>query len=244
MSIASLFKIEKLKITAYKDPARRRKITGLSEFEAMFNPASFQQTYKIHYGNKERQGFNASGQQVAYARTKPEELSLTLLLDGTGVDQMGVFAIAAAIRKNKTVAQQVQDFLKVAFRYNGDIHEPNYLKVSWGSLVFSCRLEKVDVKYTLFGRDGKPLRAELTVNLLSDIEAKRRQKEENKTSPDLTHSRVVKSGDSLPLLTHEIYGSSDYYLRVARFNRLDDFRRLTPGLQLIFPPLESLPAAD
>lgn len=244
MSIASLFKVEKLKITAYKDPARRQKIAGVSEFEAMFNPASFQQTYQIHYGNKDRQGFNSSGQQVAYARTKPEELALTLLLDGTGVDQMGVLAVSAAFKKKKTVAEQVQDFLKVTFRYNGDIHEPNYLKVSWGSLLFSCRLEKVDVKYTLFGRDGQPLRAELAVNLLSDIEARRRQKEENKTSPDLTHSRIVRSGDNLPLLTHEIYGSSEPYLRLAKFNNLDDFRRLTPGQRLIFPPLDSLPAAD
>jgi nucleoid-associated protein YgaU len=62
--------------------------------------------------------------------------------------------------------------------------------------------------------------------------------EENKSSPDLTHVRVVKAGDTLPLLTKAIYGSSRDYLRVAEHNGLDNFRDLTPGRRLVFPPLE------
>ena len=61
---------------------------------------------------------------------------------------------------------------------------------------------------------------------------------ENKTSPDLSHSRIVKSGDTLPLLSKEIYGSAVHYLRVAQANGLDNFRSLTPGQQIVFPPLE------
>jgi nucleoid-associated protein YgaU len=52
---------------------------------------------------------------------------------------------------------------------------------------------------------------------------------------------VVKSGDTLPLLAKEIYGSSEYYLRVAEVNGIDDFRNLTPGQQIIFPPLAKNP---
>ena len=121
---------------------------------------------------------------------------------------------------------------------NGTIHEPNFLKVEWGDLIFSCRLGSVDISYTSFNRDGTALRAELDVNLLSDQDVKKRIAKENKSSPDLTHSRIVKSGDSLPLLTKEIYGSSMYYLRVAQANNLDDFRNLTPGQEIFFPPLE------
>ncbi len=35
-----------------------------------------------------------------------------------------------------------------------------------------------------------------------------------------------------------IYGSSTYYLWVAQVNNLDDFRNLTPGQKIFFPPLE------
>ena len=53
----------------------------------------------------------------------------------------------------------------------------------------------------------------------------------------LAKGRIVRSGDTLPLLTKQVYGSADRYLEVARVNGLDDFRRLTPGQELRFPPL-------
>jgi nucleoid-associated protein YgaU len=110
-----------------------------------------------------------------------------------------------------------------------------------GGLIFSCRLSSVNVTYTSFDRDGAPLRAELDINLISDEDAKKRAALENKTSPDLMHSRTVKNGDTLPLLAKEIYGSASYYLRVAQINGLDDFRNLTPGQELFFPPLDNQP---
>lgn len=232
----NLFKLEKLKVKAYEKKSRSG--FPVKSFEAMFNPGSYKQGYQIIWGNKERQGFNSSGLEVEYTRSKPERLDIDLILDGTGVDQMGVGSLP--VFTNKTVAGRVKEFLDTTFRYNGNIHEPNFLVVEWGSLIFSCRLESVDITYTNFNRDGTPLRAELKVGFISDKEAKRLAKEENKKSPDLTHSRVVREGDTLPLLTNAVYGSSAYYLDVARFNQLDNFRSLTPGQQILFPPLASL----
>lgn len=229
----NLFKLEKLKIKAFKDVARRQP-SG-APFEAMFNPASFSQSYAITWGA--RQGVGSSGSQLSYGRSKPRELTLTLIVDGTGVELMGILA-----PMRKSVKSRVKKFLDVTFKYNGAIHEPNYLLVEWGSLIFSCRLSKVDIKYTAFERDGTPLRAELQVTLISDTADKARAREEGKTSPDLTHSRIVRSGDTLPLLTRDIYGSSESYLDVARWNRLDDFRSLTPGQEILFPPLADLGA--
>ena len=231
----SLFKLEKLKIKAYETKSRGGFPT--KTFEAMFNPSSFKQSYQIIWGNKDRQGYNSSGLEVEYTRSKPERLDIDLLLDGTGVDQMGIVSVLGG---TKSVSDRVKDFLDATFRYNGNIHEPNFLVVEWGSLIFSCRLESVDITYNSFDRDGTPLRAELKVTFISDKEAKRLAKEENKKSPDLTHSRIVRAGDTLPLLTNAVYGSSAYCLDVARFNQLDDFRNLTPGQQILFPPLESL----
>jgi nucleoid-associated protein YgaU len=62
---------------------------------------------------------------------------------------------------------------------------------------------------------------------------------EAKSSPDLTHSRIVKAGDTLPLLSKEIYGTANHYLWIAQQNQLDDFRNLMPGQRLFFPPLVS-----
>ena len=107
----------------------------------MFNPSSLKQSYKIIWGNKDRQGYNSSGLELEYTRSKPERLDIDLLLDGTGVDQMGV----ATLLGPKTVSDRIKEFLDATFRYNGNIHEPNFLVVEWGSLKFPCRLESVDI---------------------------------------------------------------------------------------------------
>ena len=60
----------------------------------------------------------------------------------------------------------------------------------------------------------------------------------NRSSPDLSHLVEVRDGDTLPLLCDRIYGDAAYYVDVARFNGLDNFRQLTPGVRLHFPPLE------
>jgi len=226
-----LFKLEKLTISAFDNEKRAGMPAKDMVFEAMFNPASYSQTFSSVWAKLP--GINASGARLYYQRSDPSDLSLDLVLDGTGVDEMGIVTLIAP----KTVEERLQSFLAVAYTYNGKIHEPNYLLAEWGNLKFPCRLKSVTIKYTSFDRGGKPLRAELAVKLVSDEEPKQRTKKEEKQSPDLTHSRVVRSGDTLPLLTKEIYGSSAAYLDVARWNGLDDFRQLTPGQELLFPPL-------
>lgn len=229
-------KLKKLTIKAYTSSARNGNAIGM--FEAMFNPTSFSQKYEIVYSKN--QGYDSSGKPANYSRSKPNNLSLKLVLDGTGVNEIG----PTPLFSRKTVSDRVKEFVDLTFRLNGKIHEPNYLVVEWGGkedggLIFSCRLESVNVTYTSFNRDGSPLRAELDITLVSDQEVKKRAKKENKSSPDLTHSRIVKSGDTLPLLTKEVYGSSSFYLFVAQANNLSDFRNLTPGQELFFPPLGS-----
>lgn len=232
MGIGDLFKLEKLKIYAYKDQDRHAEI---GYFEAMFNPETINQRFEIHYGLN--QGMDSSGKSLNFSKSKPADLDLKLILDGTGTTQMGVMQLMSS--PEDAVAARVKKFLELCYDLNGDIHEPNYLSVKWAGLfeTFNCRLGSVDIHYTHFDRDGTPLRAELEMKLISDISVKDLQKKENKKSPDLTHSRVVIAGDTLPLLCKEVYGSSAHYLWVADVNQLDEIRQLTPGQRLSFPPL-------
>lgn len=228
MPLTNPFKLEKLTIKAYSDRKRKSLVKTV---EAMFNPSSFSQDWEIIYGKK--QGFDWSGKPVDYSRSKPGKLQLDLLYDGTGVDSIGVLALT-----RKKVSDQIDELLKATFRVNGKTHEPNFLVVEWGkALVYSCRLEKASVEYQGFARDGEPLRAKVTLELVADKTAEALMKEARKSSPDVTHHRVVKAGDTLPLLAKEIYGDSRHYLTVAAANALDDFRRLQPGRELVFPPL-------
>ncbi|MER2510956.1 MAG: hypothetical protein ABTQ25_00795 [Nitrosomonas ureae] len=228
-----LFKLEKLKIVAYKKVSREL-IDKIDTFEAMFNPESITQNYEILYGIN--QAIGSSSQPQKYAKSKPSDLSLSLVLDGNRTTAMGITQLTPP----KTVSERVKQFLDVAFNMNGPTHEPNYLVLEWGDIKFKCRLSNCNIRYTSFDRDGKPLRANVDIKLISDQSIDDLQKEERKSSPDLSHSRVVRAGDTLPLLAKEIYGSSAHYLWVAQANDLDEIRCLTPGQRLIFPPLPTV----
>jgi nucleoid-associated protein YgaU len=231
--MAFTFKLQKLQVQAYGNHLR----AGLPQksVEVMFNPASFSVKYANNFGKE--QGINTSGQRLTYASTKSAEISLDLVLDGTGVTDLGGMALIG--KGQPSVARQVDDFMQTCFVPDGKLHEPRFLKLQWGDAElkdFSCRLQSVDITYTLFDRAGSPLHATLKTTFVGDGENPKWLYQ--KSSPDLTHTRIVRGGDTLPLLAIEVYGSAAYYLRLAQANGLDDFRNLTPGQELLFPPLE------
>jgi hypothetical protein len=125
----------------------------------------------------------------------------------------------------------------LAFKYDGDIHSPNFIQLSWGTLLFNCRLSTLSMNYTLFKPDGTPLRAKADATFIEFRNQKEISETDTDASPDMSHLVTVKRSDTLPNLCQSIYGDCTYYAKIAAFNRLTDFRDLTPGTQLLFPPL-------
>ncbi|MDO9240736.1 MAG: hypothetical protein Q7U30_12015 [Methylicorpusculum sp.] len=137
-----------------------------------------------------------------------------------------------------SIADDLKHFKEVLTGYKGDAHEPRHFKLVWGeNSIFKGRVVEVGITYKLFRPDGTPIRALVKVKFKSSIEEQKRAAKENKSSPDLTHSRKVKAGDTLPLMCYKIYGDPRYYLEVAKKNRLNDFRQLQPGTEIYFPPI-------
>jgi len=235
MGLLSKFKLQRLTIRAWSDRDRSAILPG--KFTVQYNPSSLQMSHQNVF--EELQGINTSGREARYSHSLSETLSVDLVIDGSGVSDFALVKLLGG--GSGSVTEQVDEFLELCFYMDGSIHEPKYLRLEWGDGVlgkFDCRLEGVDINYVSFARDGTPLRAELKVTFISDIEKTKRALLEGKNSPDLTHTRTVTHGDTLPLLCQSIYGSAVYCLRVARINGLDNFRDLKPGTELIFPPLE------
>lgn len=140
-------------------------------------------------------------------------------------------------KKYANVDAYIAAFTDLVYGFKGNIHRPYYLLVTWGTLTFTGICTSLDVTYDLFTPDGKALRASIDVTLSESIDYKTKAKEAAKSSPDLTHMRVVKAGDTLPLLTYQIYGDSSYYVEVAKKNNLSSFNAIKPGDVLYFHPL-------
>jgi len=213
----------KMTIVAYSS----NKYSGqVGKCTVKINPATYSHDYQVNYNNETAQG--APGTTLKFKGIPPESVSFEIYFDATG-----------AIENNTVpVKTLIDQFKKVCFTYNGDIHEPNYLIISWGSLVFKCKLVSMNLNYTLFKQDGTPLRAKASVKFEKAIDANMIAKEANSKSPDLTHYVLVKQGDTLPLICYRTYGDCAYYMEVASYNNIVNFRNLKPGSKLYLPSIK------
>lgn len=196
------------------------------KFEVTLNPASYKQIKSITYNKKKALGQVESDQNFSAINSK--KLDFSIIIDGTGVvTQSG----------KPDVKTQIDQLNDIVYKYKGDNHEPNHVRLLWGSLIFFGRLQSLSINYTLFAPGGTPLRAEVSMSFASFLTPKEEALLTNKKSPDMTHIITFKAGDTIPQLCHRIYGDGAYYLQVARINNITNFRNIRPGTTLHFPPL-------
>lgn len=236
MGIFSSTRLEKATIRSYETSERNG---NFSEYEFMFNPESYSWSFQNNFDMA--QGVGSTSSPAEFRHSEPETLRFKIIIDATEVAGEG-FALPQAIplfeKDSYRVVEDIDFFRKHIMGYDGNIHEPRYLIISWGALIFPCRLKSVQINYTLFAKSGIPLRAELDADFFYNRAEEIQEAINNKNSPDLTHVRIVKAHDRLPLMCEDIYGASQYYVYVAKANNLDDFRNLKPGQEIYFPPIE------
>lgn len=224
-------KLEKMLILAFAD-SEQAESGGLLEadesVDTLINPESYTLDYKLKF-SESGQGQGTSGQQLKYEYTEPEEITFEFLFDNTGIIDG---------KPRDSIADDLKSFKEMLTGYKGDAHEPRHFKLVWGEhSIFKGRVVELGITYKLFKADGTPIRALVKVKFKSSIEEQKRAAKENKSSPDLTHVRKVKAGDTLPLMCHKIYGDPRYYLEVAKINGLNNFRMLDTGREIRFPPI-------
>jgi hypothetical protein len=216
----------KLKIEAYKDAVCTQPL-GKS-IDAFLNPESYSLNYAVNYeSSKEKQ--NNAGTQI-FTGMGPTGLELDLTIDGTGI-----IPLPAGYQD---IDGYVKALKNIIYDYQGIYHRPNYLKIAWKNLQFTGVCESLSLRYSLFKPDGTPIRASVKLKFRENIDFKTKLKIAQSSSPDLTHVRTVRSGDTLPLMTYRIYGDSSHYVEVAKANNLSHFGDIRPGDNIYFPPLK------
>ncbi len=216
--MATSAKLEKLII---RDKAKASK-----KFEVLVNPATVSHNFELNYDTSAPPG--TAFPEIKWKNNGPEKLSFDLVFDGTGIID----------KKAKPVADQIKAFKDVALNYDGKIHEPPTVMVLWGTIALECRLASFDVTYNLFKPSGAPLRATAKVSFIGTTDKEEEQKRIKKSSPDLTHIRVMTDSDNLLLMCKEIYNDVSMYIHVAKVNGIVNFRNIEPGTEIIFPPIK------
>lgn len=220
--------LKKLTIIAFNKPKDGKFV---KKYSVLVNPDSLNTAINVTYSKQQAAG--TIEPQLKFNHIPSSKVSFKLIFDGTGL----ISSIKSADKK-KSVPDQIKEFMATTVNYNGSIHRPYFLKLVWGkALLFKGFMTGVSVNYKLFKPNGTPIRAVADVTFQTSDSAEASAKKAKRKSPDITHIRNIKAGDRLPNMCDEIYDGTNYYIQIAKHNKLNHLRRLKPGTQISFPPL-------
>ncbi len=243
--------IDKMRIEVRKNP---NDLDPTNTIFVQFNPNSYTINKKIEYC--EGQPMGSSDGSLSFNKIEPEEVSFDFIFDATGIAPPAKFVegkgtIPLRERVNevlapaeldpraqlKTVENEVEEFKSLLTGYIGDTHEVSYLKLIWGGYLLDCRLTNMSVEYTLFRKDGRPIRAKASCTFKGSTSYQKIQAKAKKESSDITHIREYYEEERLSFMAEKIYKSKSLYIQVAERNQLLSFRKIKPQTHLYFPPL-------
>lgn len=215
-------RLEKLTITP--------RNSGLGEIKVLFNPTSYSIRKSVSYNGQSKTELNSP--LLTFSGGGSRTLSLKLFFDVTE---------PVNGRRIEDVRELTNKFVALT-RIERGKDRPPVCDITWGSnppvnsdFPFAGVVSSLSQEFTLFEKNGKPLRADLDVEFTEFIGWEEGQRE---TDPEFT-TRVVRRGDTLSGIADEMYDDPRRWRVIAEANHLDDPRRLTIGMLLSIPKLES-----
>jgi LysM repeat protein len=196
-----------------------------------YDPPEVDLVYQNEYFSNPAMGFQ---KPPSFKSEKPAEFTFPIVFDNS-------LDLDRGIKRPAEIKKQVANFQKVAFTVNGSSHQPNFLIITCGDFLFKGQATSLTVKYGSFWKQDQqsiPTRALVTLKVKESLSVADQKSEVKANSPDLTHSVVVKEGDSLAGIALKYYGDPLYYLELAEVNQITNFRVLPAGMRIVVPPLE------
>jgi hypothetical protein len=116
---------------------------------------------------------------------------------------------------------------------------PPEVKFKWASFEFTAVITDISMKFTLFNKDGDPVRAEVSITF-KQSEDPTRHPHQNPTSGGgpIQEMRKIIQGDRLDLIAADVYGDATKWRMIAEYNRILNPRSLRPGQLITIPPLD------
>lgn len=167
--------LEKMKFIAYSNGGFTNKVSGVN-YTVMINPESLKVDRTVKYSNK--QALNSSAPSQKYESSSGSAMNIDLVIDCTGI-----------VDDSRTdLPSEIKKLQKVVYEYNGKIHRPNYVRITWGkNFSFDGVLTSFNTTYTLFKPDGTPLRAKIAIAFNAYKAREAVVQEDDRSSPDMTH---------------------------------------------------------
>lgn len=193
---------------------------GKAKIPVLFNPTQ----YSLDKGNQIAEiGIpGLSAPILQYVRGNSRTLSVELFFD-TYEQQSDV----------RQYTNQIYGLLEI----DRDTHAPPLCTFTWGNFNFTCIVERVGGRFTLFLANGTPVRATLNVTFKEFIDVTIAVRANPTQSADHTKTHTVQRGNTVSSIAAAEYGDATKWRPIAVANGIDNPRLLSPGTVLVIPPL-------
>lgn len=221
-------KLTKLTITPLEAPKQKTKNAPFTRllnkaFSVQFNPESYSISKSVNWGPPKK----SNGEE---GKTERQVNAPTVEFQGGGSRQLTLelfFDVTEKVGENVDVRQETNKIVALT-RIERDQGRPRVCEVTWGDapqgsdFPFIGVITSLTQNFTLFNRNGTPLRANLSVTFLEFLA---RLVDKRQTDPELT-TRIIKRGDTLSNIAAQVYSNPKLWRIIAQANQLDDPRNL------------------
>lgn len=231
-----------------------------------FNPSELQISRRTRLSGARALSRDTDPKQLASVRGELSMLSLTLYFDTYSVYAIGQSLFNSAVTLGENLAGGIQRRLSDYFlnserdeeakqpsrlvldvlnifgeliRFDKENHQTPGVRFVWGDhFSFVGKVEQSTVRYTMFGRDGTPVRAALQLSILGEEYRYVSGSEQNPfESPDRTKERQLPYGEQLWQLAGEEYGDPGKWKVIAGSNGILNPRTIEPAARLKLPAI-------
>ena len=205
---------------AYIQPLDEKGRDKGERIVAMFNPEQYTIGKTVNYNRTNLPGLQTPITQFVYGNA--QTLKIDLFFD--------------TYEKNEDVRKHTRKVARL-LDIDRELHAPPVCKFIWGQLEFKAVIDNISQNFTMFLSSGIPVRAKLTVSFTEYRTITEQLKGTLLHSADRTKYYILTEADSLWLLSDKSYADSSHWRLIAAANNIDNPRLLTPGTELIIPPL-------
>jgi nucleoid-associated protein YgaU len=192
----------------------------------LFNPEEYTVNRDLTYAQMAVPGLSAP--VVQFVHGNAQTLEMELLVDSYETNDQ-----VAAGSDVRVLTQKVVSLMDIA----PTLHAPPPLIFSWGSLTFTCVLQKCSQRFVLFRADGVPVRARLQMTFSEFRNVEMEAREIKRETADYTKTHLVLEGETLPSIAFKVYGDAEHWRPIALRSGIDDPSSLVIGQRLAVPRL-------
>ena len=201
---------------------------GSISVDCMFNP--FEYTVSKSNSYEEKSGNGTDVPVVEFKKAGAQTLKLQLMFD--------------TYDKAEDVSLLTNNLWKLMEAKSNDLTSgenkkaPPWVAFEWGVFKFVSVITRMTQKFTMFLKDGTPVRAivNVTFSQYKDLNDYPGQNPTSGGGP-VERVRTVIAGDRLDVIAAEVYGDATQWRAIAAYNGIVDPLALQPGTQLTIPQL-------